>query len=182
MIKIPELESVTAEIHIERERNKIKEYELAKRSGISKSAMSKLENNNLEPSYKLIYRVVKALNELAEFKGSRNTVKEKMIKNPISVSPDESIANARNIMKKKDISQIPVIDKNRNIIMGIITEESILDNQNGIKCSDSMEFNYAILEPDSDLEKAREIIRNTQVILVVEDKKLVGLLTKADFL
>ena len=52
MIKIPELESVTAEIHIERERNKIKAYQLAKRSGISKSAMSKLENNNLEPSYK----------------------------------------------------------------------------------------------------------------------------------
>lgn len=181
MIKIPELESLTAEIHIEREKNSIKAYELAKRSGISKSAMSKLENNNLEPSYKLVYRVIKALNELAEFKGSRNTVKEKMIKNPISVSPDESIANARKIMKKKDISQIPVIDKNSNII-GIITEKSILDNQNGIKCSDSMEFNYAILEPDSDLEKAREIIRNMQVILVVEDRKLVGLLTKADFL
>ena len=181
MIKIPELESLTTEIHIEREKNSIKAYELPKRSGISKSAMSKLENNNLEPSYKLVYRVIKALNELAEFKGSRNTVKEKMIKNPISVSPDESIANARKIMKKKDISQIPVIDKNSNII-GIITEKSILDNQNGIKCSDSMEFNYAILEPDSDLEKAREIIRNMQVILVVEDRKLVGLLTKADFL
>ena len=181
MIKIPKLESLTAEIHIERERNKIKAYELAKRSGISKSAMSKLENNNLEPSYKLVYRVVKALNELAEFKGKRNTVKEKMIKNPISVSPDESIANARKIMKKRDISQIPVINKNGSIL-GIITEKSILDNQNGIKCSDSMEFNYTILEPDSDLEKAREIIRNTQVILVVEDRKLVGLLTKADFL
>ena len=181
MIKIPELESLTAEIHIEREKNSIKAYELAKRSGISKSAMSKLENNNLEPSYKLVYRVIKALNELAEFKGSRNTVKEKMIKNPISVSPDESIANARKIMKKKDISQIPVIDKNGSIL-GIITEKSILDNQNGIKCSDSMEFNYTILEPDSDLERAREIIRNTQVILVVEDRKLVGLLTKADFL
>jgi len=181
MIKIPELESVIAEIRIERERNKIKAYELAKRSGISKSAMSKLENNNLEPSYKLVYKVVKALNELAEFKGGRNTVKEKMIKNPISVSPDESIANARKIMKKRDISQIPVIDKNGSIL-GIITEKSILDNQNGIKCSDSMEFNYTILEPDSDLEKAREIIRNTQVILVVEDRKLVGLLTKADFL
>ena len=90
MIKIQELESVTAEIHIERERNRIKAYELAKRSGISKSAMSKLENNNLEPSYKLVYKVVKALNELAEFKGSKNTVKEKMIKNPISVSQDES--------------------------------------------------------------------------------------------
>ena len=181
MIKIPELESLTAEIHIEREKNGIKAYELAKHSGISKSAMSKLENNNLEPSYKLVYRVVKALNELAEFKGSRNTVKEKMMKNPISVSPDESITNARKIMKKRDISQIPVIDKNGNIL-GIITEKSILDNQNGIKCGDSMEFNYAILEPDSDLEKAREIIRNTQVILVVEDRKLVGLLTKADFL
>ena len=181
MIKIPELESLTAEIHIERERNGIKAYELAKHSGISKSAMSKMENNNLEPSYKLVYKVVKALNELAEFKGSRNTVKEKMIKNPIFVSPDESIANARKVMKKRDISQMPVIDKNSNI-MGIITEKSILDNQNGIKCGDSMEFNYAILEPDSDLEKAREIIRNTQVILVVEDRKLVGLLTKADFL
>ncbi|MCL4398840.1 hypothetical protein M1137_03540 [Candidatus Parvarchaeota archaeon] len=32
------------------------------------------------------------------------------------------------------------------------------------------------------MEKAREIIRNMQVILVVEDRKLVGLLTKADFL
>ena len=181
MIKIQELESVTAEIHIERERNRIKAYELAKRSGISKSAMSKLENNNLEPSYKLVYKVVKALNELAEFKGKRNTVKEKMIKNPISVSQDESIDNARKIMKKRDISQMPVTDKNGSIL-GIITEKSILDNQNGIKCSDSMEFNYTILEPDSDLEKAREIIRNTQVILVVEDRKLVGLLTKADFL
>ena len=104
MIKIPELESLTAEIHIERERNRIKAYELAKHSGISKSAMSKLENNNLEPSYKLVYRVVKALNELAEFKGSRNTVKEKMmIKNPISVSSDESIDNARKI--KKQVAQ-----------------------------------------------------------------------------
>ena len=181
MIKIPELESLTAEIHIEREKDGIKAYELAKRSRISKSAMSKLENNNLEPSYKLVYRVVKALNELAEFKNKRNTVKEKMIKNPISISQDESIANARKMMKRRDISQIPVINKNGNIL-GIITEKSILDNQNGIKCSDSMEFNYAILEPDSYLEKAREIIRNTQVILVVEDRKLVGLLTKADFL
>ncbi|MCL4398841.1 CBS domain-containing protein [Candidatus Parvarchaeota archaeon] len=125
--------------YLGRERNGIKAYELAKRSGISKSAMSKLENNNLEPSYKLVYKVVKALNELAEFKGSRNTVKEKMMKNPISVSPDESITNARKIMKKRDISQIPVIDKNGNIL-GIITEKSILDNQNGIKCSDSMEL------------------------------------------
>ena len=57
-----------------------------------------------------------------------------MIKNPISVSPDESIANARKIMKKRDISQIPIIDKNGSIL-GIITEKSILDNQNGIKCS-----------------------------------------------
>ena len=180
MIDIPELESITAEIRLEREKNRIKSYKLAKQSGISRSAMSKLENNNLEPSYRLVYSVVKALNLFVGTEGKNNAVREKMVK-PIFLPPDESISKAREIMRKKGISQIPVVDKNSNLI-GIVTEKSILDNPKGTVCSDSMEFNYTILGPDSDLGKARQLIRNTQVILVVENRKLVGLLTKADFL
>ncbi|MCL4399458.1 CBS domain-containing protein [Candidatus Parvarchaeota archaeon] len=180
MIDLPELERIIAEIRLERARKRIRSYKLAKQSGISRSAMSKLENNDLEPSYKLVYRVVKALNWLVGTEEKTNAVREKMVK-PIFLPPDESISKAREIMKKKDISQIPIVDKNNNII-GIVTEKSILDNPKGTVCSDSMEFDYAILGPDSDLGKARQLIRNTQIILVVENKKLIGLLTKADFL
>lgn len=62
-----------------------------------------------------------------------------MAKNQIVASPDGSICKVRETMKKNDISQIQIVDKNSNIIR-IMKEKNILDNPKGDICSDSMGY------------------------------------------
>lgn len=181
MDTIPELKNITAEIRVARQRHKIKSSRLARESGISPSAMSKLEKDRLNPSYGLVYEVLKALDRLTAEQGPSVKVSEKMIRNVMSVSPVDAISKARKIMKEKSLSQLPVIDRNGRIV-GIITEKGILDHPDAATCEEATESAYAIVEPDTDFEKARQLARNTQAILVAKEGKLIGILTKADFI
>ncbi len=178
---IPELKSIIAEIRATRQKHNIKSSELARASGISPSAMSKLEKGMLKPSYELVYRVLDALDNLIAAQGTSAMISAKMTKSVISVSPIDTISKTREIMKKNDISQLPVVD-NGGRIVGMVTEKSILDNPDAVTCDQALEFSYAVLGPNTDLEKARQVIRNTQAILIVKEGKLAGILTKADFL
>ncbi|ASI13647.1 putative transcriptional regulator with C-terminal CBS domains [Candidatus Mancarchaeum acidiphilum] len=181
MLTIPELKEITYEIRTARQKHKIKSSELARASKISPSAMSKLENDRLKPSYNMVYGVLDALNKLIVAKGTPKSVSLKMIRNVISVSPVDTISRAREIMKKNDISQLPIVDRDGRIT-GLVTEKSILDNPDAVTCDEAIEFSYAIVGPDEDLEKARQVVRNVQAILVVKDGRLFGILTKSDFL
>ncbi len=181
MAAIPELKSIIAEIRISRQRHGIKSSALARASGISPSAMSKLEKGALKPSYELVYKVLDALDDLIAEQGASATISAKMTRSVISVSIIDTISRAQEIMKKNDISQLPVVD-NDGRIFGLVTEKSILDNPEEVTCGKALDFSYAVLGSDANLEKARQIIRNTQAILVVKEGKLIGILTKADFL
>ena len=181
MAAIPELKSIIAEIRATRQKHNIKSSELARASGISPSAMSKLEKGMLKPSYELVYKVLDALGNLVSEQGAFSTISAKMTRSVISVSSIDTISKAREIMKKNDISQLPVVD-NSGRIVGMVTEKSILDNPEAVTCDQALEFSYAVLGPEANLEKARQIVRNTQAILVVKEGRLAGILTKADFL
>ncbi len=181
METIPELKSIIAEIRARRQKYNIKSSVLARASKISPSAMSKLEKGMLKPSYELVYNVLNALDDLIAAQGASATVSSKITRSVISVSPIDTISKAREIMKKNDISQLPVVD-NEGRIVGMVTEKSILDNPEAIICDQTIEFSYAVLGPEADLEKAHQIIRNTQAILVIKEGKPTGILTKADFL
>lgn len=181
METIPELKSIIAEIRATRQKHNIKSSVLARASGISPSAMSKLEKGMLKPSYELVYRVLDALDTLVAEQGASATISAKMTRSVISVSPIDTVSKAREIMKKSDISQLPVVDNDGRIV-GMVTEKSILDNPEAVTCDQALEFSYTVLGPEADLEKARQIVRNTQAILIVKEGKLAGILTKADFL
>ncbi|MGC8496331.1 MAG: XRE family transcriptional regulator [Candidatus Micrarchaeia archaeon] len=181
MITIPEIKSITAEIRAARHKYGIKSYKLARDINISPSTMSKLENDMMKPSYDMVYKVLYRLNDLIEEKGAPANISTKMTKSVISVSPIDTISKAREIMKAKDISQLPIVDSNGRIA-GLVTEKSILDHPDAVACIDAYELSYTVVGPDTDVEKARQVIRNVQAILVVEEGKLVGILTKSDFL
>ncbi|SRR5579875_873632 len=181
MTAIPELKTIIAEIRATRLKHNIKSSTLAKASGISPSTMSKLEKGTLKPSYELVYNVLDALDRLIAKQGDTATISTKMTRNVISVSPTDTVSKARDTMREKGISQLPVVDDSGRIV-GIITEKSILDNPEALTCDQALEFSYAVLDPDTNIERARQIIRNTQAILVVKQGKLIGLLTKTDFL
>jgi len=49
-------------------------------------------------------------------------------------------------------------------------------------CGDAIDYNYAIVEPDTDKEKARQLAKGAQAIIVVKNDKILGILTKTDFI
>lgn len=51
-------------------------------------------------------------------------VKNVMTKNPVTISPENSITEAKALMTKKNIGKLPVIDKNNNLV-GILTKKDM---------------------------------------------------------
>lgn len=51
-------------------------------------------------------------------------VKNVMTKNPVTITPDCSVTDAKALMNKKNVSKLPVIDKN-NKLVGILTKNDL---------------------------------------------------------
>jgi len=49
-------------------------------------------------------------------------------------------------------------------------------------CGDAIDYNYAIVGPDTDKESVLQLAKNTQAVIVMKDGKIVGIATKADFI
>ena len=111
----------------------------------------------------------------------------------------QSLALVRFLMKLKHIRHIPIVDDN-NVFIGLLThrdllshtislladpderEQNELDRQIAIK--EVMKRNVLTVEPDMELcEVIPVLLENKYGCLpVVDDKKLVGIITEADFL
>lgn len=52
-------------------------------------------------------------------------VKDVMSKNPVTISPDDSISDAAQIMRKNDFNRIPVVDAGGKLV-GLIAREDII--------------------------------------------------------
>ena len=150
-------------------------------NGIHASAMSKREKDRLKPSYEPVHDVPTALGTPVSLRGTAEAVSKLMSGKVVTVSPTNPISKARGLMKGKGCSQLPVLDRNGGVV-GMVTEGSMLDNPEAVVCGDAAESNYAIVGPDTKLERARQLARNVQAVLIVDGGKLVGILTKADFI
>ena len=181
MHDLPELQTLIADIRSARQRYNISSQKLAKACGISPSAMSKLERNRLKPSYDLVCKVVKKLNELISSNTNYIRVKDKMVRDVKVLSPVAQVSEAIRIMKEKGFSQMPVVDRDGRVL-GLVTERSILEHPNAVACIDAVEMGYAVVGPEESFERAKQLARNAQAILVVQEGRLAGILTKADFL
>ena len=52
-------------------------------------------------------------------------VADRMTKNPFSVTPESSVSDARELMKRENVRRLPVVN-DRGELMGIVTEKDIL--------------------------------------------------------
>ncbi len=105
-----------------------------------------------------------------------------MTKNPIAISPNDTVGYALDIMNKFHISSIPVIYIEK--IMGIITKYDIYlkSKSNEQKVSDIMSKSPLTISPDDEIGIAADIINRTRInaLIVAEDSKLVGIITRND--
>jgi len=124
-------------------------------------------------------------------------VSQRMTKNPITVSPETPVPEAREKMKKENVHRLPVIDKNNKLI-GVITEKDILyASPSKATTLDVYEISSLLsklqvhtvmtkeiisVTPETTLEEAARLIADNKIggLPVIDKKILVGVITESD--
>jgi len=133
-----------------------------------------------------------------EYKGF---MREMIQKNPVTIGPDASFYEARNLIHEKGIRHLPVVDKN-NHLLGIVTDRDIRQAAPSDATTLSVhELHYLLgklkvsafmtpkgklitITPDTLIEEAVQLMHDHKIgcLPVVEGEKLYGIFTETDAL
>lgn len=128
-------------------------------------------------------------------------MREKIQKNPITISPEASFYEARNLIHEKGVRHVPVVDKN-NMLVGIVTDRDIREAApSDATLLSVQELNYLLgklkvgsfmtpkdklitINPDTIIEEAVQLMHDNKIgcLPVVEGNKLYGIFTETDAL
>jgi len=155
--------------------------ELAQRAQVSQSLIAKVESGRLDPTYSNAQKIFNALNELS--KKNELKAEELMTDRIISVSPEDPIKDAIVKMKKFNISQMPVIEEQKSI--GFVSESIILEallKSQAKRVKEIMQDSPPIISKNTTLSVVSTLLKFHPLILVSEDGRLKGIITKSDLL
>ena len=128
-------------------------------------------------------------------------MREMIRKNPVTIGPDASFYEARNLIHEKGIRHLPVVDKN-NHLLGIVTDRDIRQAAPSDATTLSVhELHYLLgklkvsafmtpkgklitITPDTLIEEAVQLMHDHKIgcLPVVEGEKLYGIFTETDAL
>jgi len=128
-------------------------------------------------------------------------MREKIQKNPVTISPEASFYEARNLIHEKGVRHLPVVDKN-NMLVGIVTDRDIREAApSDATLLSVQELNYLLgklkvssfmtskeklitITPDTLIEEAVQLMHDNKVgcLPVLEGGKLYGIFTETDAL
>jgi acetoin utilization protein AcuB len=128
-------------------------------------------------------------------------LRERIQRNPVTISSDTSFYEARNLIHEKGIRHLPVVDKN-NKLVGIVTEGDIREaSPSDATLLSVQELHYLLgklkvsafmmpkeklvtITPDALIEEAVQLMHDHKVgcLPVVEGEKLYGIFTETDVL
>ena len=124
-------------------------------------------------------------------------IERRMTRNPVTATPDMSIAEASNLMKQEKVHRLPVLDREKHLV-GIITEKDILYATPSPASSLSihemayllskltvkklMSKNVVTITKDTTVEEAARMMvdQDLSSLPVLEGDKLIGIVTKSD--
>jgi acetoin utilization protein AcuB len=120
-----------------------------------------------------------------------------MTHNPITVTPDISIAEAMERMKRETVRRFPVLDKNRNLV-GIVAYDDLLHASpsavtslsvwevsyllSQVKIREVMTKKVITVTEDTTLEEAARLMVDNKIggLPVMRDNMVVGIITESD--
>lgn len=123
-------------------------------------------------------------------------VKDRMTRNPVTVSPETTVPDALEIMKQNGVRRLPVV-KN-GVLVGIVTQMDLLRASPSpattlavweipglvakIKVQEVMTTNVQTIGPDEPIEDAALIMRQHKIggVPVMQGDQLVGIITETD--
>jgi len=107
-----------------------------------------------------------------------------VVYNPITLTPDQTLADAKALQERYGVTGFPVVDENRRVL-GIVTNRDMrfaTDDNTPVRIMMSSD-NLAMLEEPADLAAARSLMqarRIEKLLVVSKTGKLTGLLTIKD--
>ncbi|MBP1700507.1 MAG: histidine kinase [Deltaproteobacteria bacterium] len=128
-------------------------------------------------------------------------MREKIQKSPVTISPEASFYEARNLIHEKGIRHLPVVDK-KNSLVGIVTDRDIREAApSDATLLSVQELNYLLgklkvssfmtpkaklitITPDTLIEEAVQLMHDNKIgcLPIVEGGKLYGIFTETDAL
>ena len=155
--------------------------ELAKMANVSQSIIAKIESGKIDPTFTKTKKIFETLDDLE----NKEEIKadELMNKKIVSLTSNDNIKDSVRKMKKFGISQMPVIDGHK--IIGLVSESTLLDaliSKKGKRIDEIMEETPPIVSKKASIKVVSNLLRHYPAVLVSENGKLVGLITKADLL
>ncbi|MFH1637951.1 MAG: CBS domain-containing protein [Candidatus Woesearchaeota archaeon] len=157
------------------------QHELAKRANVSQSLIAKMESGKLDPAYSKYVQIKEALERAT--KTIEKKASEIMHSKVISVRPGASLKEVAKIMRKHDVSQLPVIEE--GIIVGLVSESEVVENidrASSLSAGDVMCAPPPQLPLDATLSVIHSVLVHYPIVLVAEKGKIRGLITKSDVL
>ncbi len=161
--------------------------QLAEKAGVSQSLIARIESGKVDPKLSKVKSIFQALKELGKGKGL--TAKDVMSEGIKFVSARDSVEKAAALMRKHDISQLPVREGSR--FVGSISERDVLD-----RVANGSNLEELSLTPVSEVMKPcfPEVTHNTPLMAIsslldyspaalVRDRgKAVGIVSRSDLL
>lgn len=126
--------------------------------------------------------IEREVEEVVKVKRAENVI----IDDPITISSDASVAEAKELMKKWGISGLLVVDDERHLL-GIISRRDVLFEEEVKRVGDVMtpRSRLIVAERRMDLDDTKEMFRKYKIEkmpIVDKDNRLVGLVTAKDIL
>ena len=170
------------EIKVLRKRFGLTQSELASRAGVSQSLIAKIESQRIDPTYSNAQKIFAALDSLHTTHELK--AEQVMQKHMITVNHDAGLLNTINLMKKHNISQVPVL-KGRQII-GLISETSLLEaaleGKKHITVEEVMQDAPPIISKNATVLTIAGLLRFYPLVIVAEKDKYIGIVAKSDLL
>jgi len=186
MTRIPQL----TEIKKLREELNLSQRQLAKQCDIPSSFLSMIENqkNNTKPSYDVLVRIFQELDGESQKNLGKLITADKICKtNLTSARKSDYAEDIIKIMHEKDYSQIPVLDGGGCI--GMVTENSLMKflqerthkPLTTTRVKDVMDTPPIVIDISTKVtENILSLFNDSKCLLVSDNAKIVGLITKID--
>ena len=165
----------------------LKQKDLARISGVSQSAIAKIESGKYVPRYDQAKKIFDALSRLED--KSSLTAKDIMTSPVIFVSIRDKIRKCVELMDKYGFSQIPVLN-DTNGVVGTITDAGIRKkyeegyNNKNLQVEIFMENPLPVVRPNTPVKILHNLLECYNAVLVKENdkKEIEGIITNSNFL
>ncbi|ACV12936.1 transcriptional regulator, XRE family [Halorhabdus utahensis DSM 12940] len=153
--------------------------ELADRADVSQPLIARIEGGDVDPRLSTLRRIVNALQEA---EGGILRAGDLMNSPIVSVAPDDSVHEAKQLMDSEGYSQVPVIRNGRpdGLIGNTDIRQRSEDNVGELPVAEVMHESITTVEPDATLEEIDTYLDHHDAVLVVESGETVGIITDAD--